>query len=225
MKIVEVINKNEIVVEFQDEHKVKIKTTFNNFKRGSIKNPYDITVYGVGYFGEGKFKAGENAIKCKEYNSWIVLMRRCYDKEYHKVHPAYKDCYVCEEWKCFQNFAQWHENNFYNAGEGRMHIDKDILYEGNKEYSPDKCIFVPQRINMIFMERKNRKYDLPTGVSYSNNRQKYTVFYNGVYQGMYSTLEEAIEIHAKEKRKHIKQVAHEYKNRLPQKVYDALINW
>ena len=31
-----------------------------------------------------------------------------------------------------------------------MRVHKDILYKGNKIYSPHHCIFVPQRINLQF---------------------------------------------------------------------------
>lgn len=49
--------------------------------------------------------------------------------------------------------------------------------------------------------------------------------FNTTYLGVYKTLEEAIEAHDKEKRIHIKQVANEYKDILPTKVYKALLAW
>jgi len=196
-----------------------------NFRRGRIKNPYDITVAGVGYLGVGKHKVSENSQHNRVYKDWVAMLIRCYDETKRHLHPTYTDCYVCEEWKCFQNFAEWYKANFYQIDNGRIHMDKDILFKGNKEYSPDKCIFVPQRINIIFMESQNRKYDLPTGVSYSANKQKYNVSYNGVPQGTYSTLKEAVAVHTREKRKHIIQVAEEYKDRIPEKLYNALMNW
>jgi hypothetical protein len=225
MKIIEIEHYSNVIVEFQDQHKLKVKTTLNNFKKGTVKNPYDITVASVGYLGVGKYKLSENCKNNRVYKEWTNILARCY-KEHHRLFfLSYADCYICEEWKCFQNFAEWYDDNYYDIGEGRMHLDKDIICAGNKEYSPDKCIFVPQRINLIFMESKNRKYDLPTGVSYSSNKQKYCVSYGGVPQGTYETLEEAVKVHSREKRKHVKQVADEYKDRIPKKVYDILVNW
>ena len=224
MKIIDVIDTITVMVEFQDYYKHVRSALYQNFKKGGVQNPYDITVYGVGYLGVGKYNAGENATHTKAYRYWNVLLERCYDPKYHKDHPRYKDCTVCEEWKCFQNFAEWFYSNYYDIGEGRMHLDKDIICHGNKEYRPDKCIFVPQRINLIFMS-KRRKNNLPTGIYLSNNKQKYHVSYGGIPQGTYSTLEEAAAVHTREKLKHIKNVAEEYKDRIPEKVYNTLVNY
>ena len=38
-------------------------STYNEFKKGSIKCPYEKRVYGVGYLGEGKYKTTENGKK------------------------------------------------------------------------------------------------------------------------------------------------------------------
>jgi hypothetical protein len=143
-------------------------------------------------------------------------------KKRDKKHLAYKDCEVCSEWHNFQVFADWYENNYYDIGEGRMHIDKDILGKGSKIYSPDTCIFVPQRINMIFMT-KARKDELPNGIT--KNIDSYTSHYNGKKLKKCNTLEEAINIHNEAKRNHIKQIAEEYKEKIPNRVYEALINW
>ena len=60
MMIIEYKNKNNIIIEFQDGYKAKIHTDYTTFKRGEIKNPFYPSVYGVGYLGEGKYKASEN---------------------------------------------------------------------------------------------------------------------------------------------------------------------
>ena len=62
----------------------------------------------------------------------------------------------------FQNFAQWYDNHKYEC-DGRLHIDKDIKYPGNKLYSPYHCILVPQRINMLFSNKLNKR-GLPNGI-------------------------------------------------------------
>ena len=40
MKIVEYIDNNNIVVEFQDEYKFRVHNRYGNFKRGSIPHLY-----------------------------------------------------------------------------------------------------------------------------------------------------------------------------------------
>jgi hypothetical protein len=48
-----------------------------------------------------------------------------------------------------------------------MALDKDILYKGNKIYSPDTCVFVPQEINALFVKNDANRGDLPIGVFYT----------------------------------------------------------
>lgn len=36
-------------------------------------------------------------------------------------------------------------------------VDKDILVHGNKLYSPETCLLVPQRINLLFIKEKGRR--------------------------------------------------------------------
>ena len=55
MKIVEYKNSKDIIVEFQDEYKYKVRTNYSNFNRGHVGNPYDKTVCKIGYLGEGKY--------------------------------------------------------------------------------------------------------------------------------------------------------------------------
>lgn len=55
MRIIKYNNAHDIMVEFDDEYKFKVKTTYSSFSRGEVKNPYDKTVFGVGYYGNGKY--------------------------------------------------------------------------------------------------------------------------------------------------------------------------
>ena len=57
----------------------------------------------------------------------------------------------------------------------------------------------------------------------ANNR--YRADYNGKKVGNYDTLEEAIRAHDNEKRKAIRNIAKEYKPVIPNKLYEALLNW
>ena len=71
---------------------------------GNIWNPLFPNENGF-YFGVGKYNKINSQIA---YTSWNHLQRRIYnvsDKDYNN----YKDIVVCEEWKCFQNFAAWYE--------------------------------------------------------------------------------------------------------------------
>jgi hypothetical protein len=223
MKIIEYTNTASAIIEFQDEHKYTTNTTYQNFKIGKIANPYDKTVFGIGCLGVGGYMAKVNNKLTDEYNSWKNLLARCYSDKYRYLHKTYEDCYMCDDWLNFQNHAAWYYENWYDVGEGRMHIDKDILIKGNKLYSPETCLIVPQRVNMMFMT-KGRKDDLPTGIT-KNTSGTYVSCYNGKRYGTFKTLEEAVKEHDKQKRIHIKKVVEEYGNKLPPQIQEILLKW
>lgn len=224
MKIIKVLEDNRIIIQFQDEHKCKQNIHYGNFQSGKVKNPYEKTICNVGYVGDGKYKTTEPSGKLTRiYVTWHDLIIRCYDKDKRHLHPSYDDCTVCTEWHNFQNFAKWYEKNYYDIGKGRMHLDKDILVKGNRIYSPDTCVFIPQRINMIFMGKTNR-YNLPSGIS-KTETGRYGTMYNTIHLGTYDTLEEALIPYNKAKVEHIHNVAEEYKKVLPPKLYKVLKNY
>lgn len=223
MKIIEYINGANITVEFQDEYKYVVTNTYSNFNRGSISNPYSKTIYGIGYIGIGKHPTHIDNKNTEVYTVWTNMLARCYYEKERYKYPAYADCEICEEWLNFQVFADWYEENYYSVGEGKMHMDKDILFKDNKMYAPNKCLIVPQRINMIFMNKPN-KDNLPCGIKLSPVG-RFTSTYNTKSLGTYDTLEEAEIAHDAEKRIHIKNVVQEYGEKLPPKVKDALLNW
>jgi hypothetical protein len=224
MKIIKVLPDDRVTVQFQDEYKFEKDIHWNNFKKGNVKNPYDKIHFNVGYLGAGDYYSISKGYRPESYDVWLNMIRRCYSEKHKELHPAYYNISeVCAEWHNYQIFAEWYENNKYNAN-GRLHIDKDILVKGNKIYSPETCLLVPQRINMIFMT-KSRKDDLPNGIIHNKSSNTYVAFYNGIKYGKYKTLEEAVDEHNRQKRLHIKEVAEEYKNIIPSHVYESLLQW
>ena len=235
MKIIEYKKYSDIVVEFQDEHKEKVHTQYNNFEKGNVKNPYDKTVYGVGYIGIGKYKISKNGKNTKAYEIWNTMLKRCYDPYHINRYPTYKDCFVCEEWHNFQNFAKWWEDNIYNCNNERMHLDKDILNKGNKIYSPETCILVPERINKLFCKSNASRGKYPIGVCYIEDRNKLRVVCNTYedkkrkdkFLGYYPPNKpfQAFACYKQFKEQYIKQVADEYKDLIPEKLYKAMYGY
>ena len=221
-------NKDDIDVYFPEYNWTFKHTIYNNFKRGNIKCVYEPRTYGIGYLGEGKYKVKENGKQTKCYDTWHDMLRRCYDPKYQEREPAYKDCEVCDKWLNFQTFAKWFDENYYEIPECRMELDKDILIKGNKIYSRDKCIFVPQNINSLFTKCNKSRGNDPIGTHQlpSGNYQVQCNNINGLdYLGTYSNKEEAFRVYKQYKEKIIKQRADEYKQYLPQNVYEALYNY
>ena len=224
MKIIRYGNYDDIDVQFLDDYYyVYHNTTYGNFKNGCIKNPYDKSVFGIGCVGDGKYLTRENGINTIHYNTWHDMLKRCYNEGSKDKFPAYFGiCKVCNHWLNMQNFSEWFDEKKYECGE-RLHIDKDILYVGNKIYSKDTCILVPQRINMLFMNKPNR-FGLPNGISPMANG-RYSVKYNGKLIGNTDSLEEAVMMHEVERQKAVIRITKEYKEILPVDVYDALMSW
>lgn len=222
MKILKNISHDKVLIEFQDWKKFKKEIYWQNFKRGTVKNPYDKVRYGVGYIGDGEYKV-ESILGThdKSYDTWQNMLERCYSEKHRKKHPAYNNCIVCDKWHNYQNFAKWYKNHEYET-DGRLHIDKDIIKKNNTVYSPEFCLLVPQRINMIFME-KSSKDNLPCGIY--KNKDSYSSYYNGKRINKCKTLDEAIILHDDAKREHIRNITTEYGDKLPKKVQKALLNW
>ena len=101
------------------------------------------------------------------YQRWFDMVRRCYSEKYHISKPTYIGCSVCAEWLYFSNFKKWYDENYIDG----FHLDKDILVEGNKVYSPEFCRFVPAYLNSLLTDRKNNRGDLPLGVTRVRYRQ------------------------------------------------------
>lgn len=92
MIIVEFNNKSDITVEFQDQYKYRKKTNYQNYKKGQIKNPYDKTIYGVAWLGDGKYPTGhygKGTRDSQRYDTWRLMIGRCYEPNCQSMYPAY----------------------------------------------------------------------------------------------------------------------------------------
>ena len=223
MRIIRYNTCDDIDVMFLDEHNYVVKhTIYQNFKSGQIKNPYDKSIYGIGYLGDGNNQTKINGKRVRAYNVWHEMVARCHEESRAFKYSAYYGiCSVCQEWLCYNTFADWYEKNKYEC-EGRLHLDKDILYPGNKIYSPYTCILVPQYINALFMNKKNSR-GLPNGVIKQSNG--YLAKYNGKSLDVFPTVEEAYIAQRAKKKEEIIKIANERRSELPDYVYEALLRY
>lgn len=227
--VIEKLDKRYYIIEF-DESKYKCKKRRDHIIKGEVKCPYDKTIHNSCYIGEGKYKVWENGKPSFEYNYYHGVTTRCFNSNYKNIEKTYQDVTMCEEWKNFQNFAKWVEDNYYECNGEKMCIDKDILIKGNKVYSPNTCIFVPKSINSLFISGKTIRGDLPIGVSIEKSTGKFKASCgNGhnesIYLGCYNTPQEAFNVYKNFKEMVIKQVADEYKPYIPRKLYDAMYRY
>lgn len=228
-QVIEYFNATNVTIRDLDNNCIIKNVEIGALKNGRIRSPYDKVVYGIGYYGEGNYKAKINGKFTKHYITWSAMMQRCYSKS--KERQTYEDCTVCEEWHNFQNFAKWYDENYYEIEGEKMCLDKDILFKGNKIYSPNTCIFVSNRINCLFVKCNKSRGVCPIGVSYLKKLNKYSADCNTtndmkrIHIGVYNTQEEAFNRYKQFKEKTIKEVAEQYKDRIPQKLYNAMYKY
>ena len=230
MQIIEYRGALDIDVRFNDEfNTVVTNKQYSDFKKGAIKNPNYKSVFGIGYLGQGIHGAKTDK---DAYRTWKHMLERCYDSKLHEKYPNYKECEVCEEWLCFQNFAEWYNQNYYEITNQCMALDKDILHKNNKIYSESTCIFVPKSINSLFIKANVTRGSLPIGVCFVKDRNKYSANCGDgaghkVHLGFYDSIEEAFYEYKKYKEQLIKQLADLYyiDGLIPRKLYLAMYNY
>lgn len=233
MKIIEYTNFHNIVIEFQDDYKAKIRTRYEHFIDKSIKNPYHPSVLGVGMIGE-KYPSRINNKKTKEYQTWQGMMIRCFDIKYKESSPTYRDVTCCKEWLLYENFYEWVHSqvNFDKwLNNNKWNLDKDILVKGNKFYSPETCCLVPSNVNNLFVKKNKNKGTLPIGVTKRKNRffAQCSNFSGQGHEtlGYYTCLDDAFLAYKNRKEEIIKQVAEtEYnKGNITKGCYEAMIRY
>ena len=106
---------------------------------------------------------------CPYYQKWHSMINRCYGKKFHKAQPTYKDCTVSKEWLSFSNFKLWMIKQDWK---GKC-LDKDILKPGNKHYSPETCVFVTDKLNLLLVDRKTKRSGLPRGIYFDKRKNKF----------------------------------------------------
>lgn len=233
-KITEYVSTNEVHIIFIRTNYKKV-CSLGNIKKGAVLDIYEPSVYGVGYFGEGIYSAKIDGIQIKYYKIWQSILQRCYDSNC----SAYKNygqrgVTICEDWKNYQNFAKWWNNNYKEYMTDWV-IDKDILIKNNKIYSPETCCLVPMEINVIFTKRDTERGDYPIGVrlktqtknGYTTNCIIAQLNKGGekIHLGTFKTSEDAFNAYKLAKEAYIKEVANFYKDLLDLKLYNALLNY
>ena len=244
MKIVEYSDANDIIVEFQDEHKYRVHTQYSNFKKGKCKNPFFASVYGHGYLGVDKngdvsktyeSKDGKN-VHTWEHNKWQGMLQRCFDNKLKDRYPTYKDVTCCDRWLCFANFLEDFEilkQEYSWDNDKKLNLDKDILNKNNKIYSLENCVLVPDWINNLFIKRDANRGDCPIGVSYHKRDRKYQAQCNingkKTSLGYYNTIEEAFNAYKIAKEQEIKRIADDCVSKgyitKDSRLYNAMISY
>lgn len=168
------------------------------------------------------------------YSIWNGIYIRCYKRD-----DVYDGSFMCNLWRYDNDaFAEWWNAEYYECDGESMAVDKDLLFPGNKEYAPDKCCIIPQTLNTMLSNCKKHRSkskdagnDLPLGVRYDSRMKMYYGVIKpyghdeAIRLSYWDTPEEAFEEYKRHKQADILIMADKYKNKVPKKVYDALLRY
>lgn len=106
---------------------------------------------------------------CPHYRIWVSMLNRCYSAKTQERRPNYKGCSVSEEWLLFSNFKAWMEKQDWEGNQ----LDKDLLFEGNKIYSAETCVFVSPMVNSFTIDCRAARGDWMIGVVWDKPTEKF----------------------------------------------------
>ena len=189
-------------------------------------------VQGVGTKGM-VYPSCENNKKLREYTAWCGMLERCTGKCWVK-NPSYTGTTCSEYFKYYPNFYEWcnSQTGFRGKDENgkSWHLDKDLLVKGNKIYSEDTCVFIPNKINCLFVNCGRVKGKFMAGVSFDDKANKFiSQCSNGNGKpeklGTFKTEIEAFQAYKVFKEARVKRVTEEFKGRIDNRAYEALLSW
>lgn len=227
------------VISYTDCYNVTIKflstgytypTTAGKIRKGEVKDYTLPSVHGKGFNSLGRINRSD-PIDSVAYQRWRAMLRRCYDKSFHKKNKTYADCTVCDDWLDYKNFRSWFVVQYKCADGIKWELDKDIINNyTTKEYCPDNCCLLPSNINRLVVKQSEDKKDTTfMGVELLNNGlyRSYCSDMNGKRKelGRYVTELEAFKSYANYKDYIIRFKAEEYKEVLSDRVYNALLSY
>lgn len=144
---------------------------------------------------------------CPFYLKWKDMLKRAYDPKEHARYPTYAGVTVCKEWHRFSVFRAWMERQDWEGN----HLDKDIIYPGNKQYSPEACCFVSPQLNTLLSDSGAIRGKFKQGVSWDNQRKMFKAQcrVNGKNKnlGYYDTEDEAYRAYVRFKQELIREYA------------------
>ena len=144
-------------------------------------------------------------------------------------YPTYKDCEASENFKSFEYFYEWCNNQIGFGNEG-WQLDKDLLIKGNKIYSENTCVFLPNEINILLTKRTALRGEYLIGVSWSKTNKAFVAQINKnkgkqEYLGSFATELEAFNAYKTAKESFVKEQADNWKSQIDIRAYNALMNY
>ena len=206
----------------------EIVAQLEHIRKGSVKDPYSPSVCGVGILGT-KYPSRVNGVHTKEYKLWTSMLERCYSITLKNKYPTYKDCEVSENFKSYEYFYEWCQNQIgFNNKDWQL--DKDLLIKGNKVYDENTSVFLPNEINILLTKRTALRGKHLIGVYWSNTNKAFVAQVNKnkgkqEHLGSFTTEIEAFKAYKQAKESFIKEQAEKWKSQIDERAYKALMNY
>jgi len=106
---------------------------------------------------------------CPYYRTWKGMLERCYSTKFQERCPTYIGCSVSEEWLTFSVFKSWMEKQDFEG----LQLDKDLLFEGNKVYSRETCVFVSSSVNSFTIDCRSSRGEWLIGACWDKGAGKF----------------------------------------------------
>lgn len=159
----------------------------------------------------------------QSYNIWFNMIKN--------VYGCYKDMYrgfsVCESWHSYKNFKSWYDAQ--HSGNDTYILDRYLLPNPNHLFSPETCCLMPKEIKQFISVKPNTDNNLPLGVHYCQERDKYVAQGRRdgkvKYLGAYESPERAHAVYAVHKIGYARFLADKWRYVIDSRVYDALMHW
>ena len=114
---------------------------------------------------------------CPYYRVWHNMLERCYSPKFQEKYTTYKGCSVSKEWLRFSNFKRWMEKQDWEG----LQLDKDLLFEGNKVYSKETCVFVTRSVNLFTTDSGASRGEWMIGVIWRKDKDKFEAQVNNPF--------------------------------------------
>ena len=129
-------------------------------------------VYGVGVNDADyvvKKTANGRVVECPFYRTWKAILTRCYSSKFQIKNKTYEGCALSASWHSFMAFREWMKEQDWKGKQ----IDKDLLFNGNKLYSSETCVFVSQATNLFTVDRRADRGEYPIGVCWNKENKNF----------------------------------------------------
>ena len=225
------------ILKYNDAYNVDVqflKTGFEtraqlgNIRNGEVKDLYSSSVHGVGILGT-RHPSTINGVNTKEYEIWYSMLSRCYNDAYKKHRPTYEGCEVSDNFKYYEYFYEWCHSQVGFGNQG-WHLDKDLLVKGNKVYSEDSCVFIPQEVNSLLIKHEASRGEHLIGVCWCKRDKAFKAQISKnkgspEHLGYFKTELEAFKAYKQAKESFIKEVAEKWKGKIDERAYEALMSY